>query len=108
MTVRDSILALSAFPVPMRTVEAYALKRGVDLDSDATPETLSDPAYLLLTADVYIWLVLAPNVGQGGQSYSFADRKALKSRALAIYGLYGDDLDKASAGGRYGYMGDRL
>lgn len=108
MTIRDSILGLTAYPVPLRTIEGFAIRRGVDLNGDATKDLLESPAYMLLTADVYSWLVISPNIGQGGQSYSFADRMVMKSKARSIYEKCGDEADKASLGTRYGYMGCKL
>lgn len=109
MTVRESLLAISAYPIPMRTIEATALKRTVDLDGDADKSTVASSAYRLALADLYVWLFFAPNVGQGGQSYSFTDaqRDWWKKQAMAIYEELEDDALSALKT-TYGYMGDKL
>jgi hypothetical protein len=109
MTIREALLGISAYPIPLRTVEATALRRAVDLDAEARDMILDDPAYRLCVADLYVWLYFAPNVGQGGQSYSFTDsqREWWKRQAMAIY----DELDDPALSAlktQYGYMGSRL
>lgn len=91
----------------MRTIEAKALKRGLDLDGDVTDE--DKDSLRLAVADLYVWLYFAPNVGQGGQSYSFTDsqREWWKKQALAIYDELEDE-EASALHGQYGYMGSRL
>ena len=109
MTLRESIVALSAFPVPMRTVEMFATKRGLTLDEEANSFNLSSPAYKLVEADIYMWIFLSPNVGQGGQSYSFGDRRQFRRLAMNISERFGSEDDlKGYSNGKYGYMGSRL
>lgn len=107
MTVLEALLSLSAYPVPQRTIESITLKRGVGLDWTADTETLSTREYRLCEADVYMWLYEAPNVGQGGQSYSFTaeQRDMWRRRAKAIYDELGEDMGLS---GKYGWMGTRL
>lgn len=109
MTVVEALLAVSGYPIPYRTIEGVALKRGVALDATATEDVLASAGYLLCVADLYVWLYFAPNVTQGGQSYSFTDeqRRWWKAQALRIY----DELDDEAAEGlktRYGYMGAKF
>lgn len=63
--------------------------------------------YKKAVADVLMWLSNAPDVSQGGQSYSMTDdqRKQLRMRAMAIYQETGDDTRKQTI---YGYKGSRL
>ena len=70
---------------------------------------MQSDAFRLATADLWIWLSAAPNISQGGQSYSFNDqqRKEMRDRALAII----DELEEENAGEpqiKYGYKGSRL
>ena len=109
MTVLESLLAVSPYPIPQRTIEATALKRAVGLGDTATTELLASDAYRLCVADLYVWLYFAPNVGQGGQSYSFTDsqRDWWKKQALAVY----EELDETALAAlktTYGYMGSKL
>ena len=109
MKVFESLLTISAYPIPMRTVEACAMKRGIVADSEMDTAMFSDPAYRLATADLLMWLFYAPNVSQGGQSYSLTDahRADFLRRARAIYDELGDGDDKNN-GVRYGYKGESL
>lgn len=106
-TVLDSLRGISAYPVPLRTLTAAAERRGVSLDAEATQQTLSGSACRLATADLLLWLSEAPNVSQGGQSYSFSEeqRAWFRSRAKSIYAEEGES---KSSGTVYGYKGSRL
>lgn len=109
MTVLESLLAISAYPIPLRTAEAVTLKRGLDMSATIEFGDFSDPAYRLATADLMMWLFNAPNVSQGGQSYSLTDaqRAEFRRKARAIYDELGDEDDKNN-GIRYGYKGENL
>ena len=109
MTVLESLLGISAYPIPLRTIEAVALKRAVCLDDEATTDIVRGNEYRLAMADLYVWLYFAPNVGQGGQSYSFTDsqREWWKRQAMAIYDELEDDALSALQT-TYGYMGSKL
>lgn len=110
MTVRESLLAVSAYPIPMRTIEAISLKRGIALDDTVDYGILTAQNYRLALADLYVWLYFAPTVGQGGQSYSFSgeQRDWWKAQAIGIYEEYGAESELASLKGKYGYMGNKL
>lgn len=110
MTVREQLVAVSGYPIPAITVEAVANKRGCDLDSVADSETLKSPSFRLALADLFVWLYFAPNVAQGGQSYSFSEeqRRYWRKQARAIYDELVDEEGIASLSGGYGYQGSRL
>ena len=109
MTILDSLLAISAYPIPMRTVEAVATKRGLDTAAEVQYATFASASYRLASADLMMWLYYAPNVSQGGQSYSLTDaqRADFRRRARAIYDELGDEEGQGS-GIRYGYKGENL
>ena len=109
ITVFDALLAVSAYPIPARVIKATAIKRAVVLEDLASEENVKSDAFRLATADLYVWLYFAPNVSQGGQSYSFTDeqRKWWKKQAMAIYEELEDDALSALQT-KYGYMGDKL
>lgn len=106
--VIEALKSVSAYPIPLRTLIETAERRGVQLTDEATQEVLTGKAYRLALADLYLWLYLAPDVSQGGQSYSFTDeqRKSFRSQATAIYNEMQETT--ASAQPVYGYKGSRL
>lgn len=106
MTVAEALAGINAYPVPQPTFEAIAVRRGVTLSDDATQEVLTGKEYQLCRADVLMFLAAAPDVSQGGQSYSFTDeqRKAMRSEAGQIYSEQGEQ----GTGVVYGYKGSRL
>ena len=93
------------------TIEALALKRGLDLGASADVEMVKSKEYLLTEADVYRWLYLVANMSQGGQSYNFTaeDKEHFRLEANRIYRLFGED-DKVlkESNVKYGYKGSRL
>lgn len=109
VTILDSLKGVNAYPIPLRTIIKIAERRGVSLIEEATQETLKGRNYNLAVADLLLWLSLAPNVSQGGQSYSFSDeqRAQFRNRAYAIYDEY-QDADSAVNKPIYGYKGSRL
>lgn len=108
VTVLDSLLSVSAYPIPLRTLVGAVESRGLNPTAEATQEVMQSDRYKLAKADVLMWLSLAPDVSQGGQSYSFSDdqRVQLRNRANALYGECEDNTDKPKP--TYGYKGNRL
>lgn len=110
-TVCELLRSVTNFPVPTSTIEALALKRGLDLGEYADAEMVSSREYLLTEADIYRWLYLVANMSQGGQSYNFTseDKERFKAEANRAYRLFGED-DKLLKGSsvKYGYKGSRL
>ncbi len=107
-TVLEALKSVSAYPVPLRTLVETAERRGLTLTDEATQEVLTGRTYRLALADLLLWLYLAPNITQGGQSYSFTDeqRTEFKNRAYAMY----NELQESYASTKtiYGYKGSKL
>ena len=107
-TILDALKGINAYPIPLRTLDDIAVCRGIDLLAEATHEELSSRACRLAKADLLLWLSYAPDISQGGQSYSFTDeqRADLRSRARGIYEELKEDnyVPKSN----YGYKGSRL
>ncbi|MBQ2364711.1 MAG: hypothetical protein II288_03995 [Alistipes sp.] len=103
-TIVESLRALNAYPIPVATLVSIAEGRGLSPDEQEGDIT----AYELATADVYMWLSYAPDVTQGGQSYSFSDeqRKRFRQEASAI--IIANGGRAASKSTIYGYKGSRL
>lgn len=110
ITAFEALLAVSAYPIPKRVIETTALKRAVDLEGPADEAIVKSPAFRLAVADLYVWLFFAPNVSQGGQSYSFTDaqRNWWKKQAMATYDELDDEDALSALKTQYGYMGSKL
>lgn len=109
-TFLDALKSVSSYPIPMRTLEEVALRRGVDIQREVFSSILRSTSYRLATADLLMWLSVAPNVSQGGQTYSFTDeqRQQFVKRANAIYNDLEDSHGEAENKAVYGYKGTRL
>lgn len=109
-TIIECLKGLSAYPIPLRTLAETGEGRGLTLTDTATKEILHGSAYNLAVADLLTWLALAPDVSQGGQTYSFTDeqRQMMRSRANALYAEYGETNDSSIPQPIYGYKGSRL
>lgn len=107
-TVLEALKGISAYPVPKYTLVEITTRRGIHLTDMATPDVLSGKKFRLSRADVLLWLSLAPNIAQGGQSYSFTDEQRMRFRneAKAIFGELGEN--GTGGGVTYGYKGSRL
>lgn len=107
--VIDALKGLNSYPVPLRTLVETAEKRGLNLDTETTAEVLKGKAYNLASADIFLWLSFAPDISQGGQSYSFTDeqRTHFRNHAKALYKDFNEDNGSATKP-IYGYKGSRL
>ena len=108
-TIEDALKGINAYPIPQRTLIEISLRRGCGLSDEMTRENLTGRSFNLAKADLLIWLSLAPNITQGGQSYSFTDEQRTKFRNQAndIYSDFGNDDDGAPKT-TFGYKGNRL
>ena len=107
-TILESLKGVNAYPVPLRTLVEIAERRGLSLTSEATQADMRGKDYKLATADLLLWLSLAPNISQGGQSYSFTDeqRQQFRNRANALFDEFGEETSSVQP--TYGYKGSRL
>lgn len=106
-TVLTSLRAVNAYPIPQSFFEATAVSRGLDLTAEITQEALNSKAYRLAYADALMWLSQAPDVSQGGQSYSFDNEQRLKFRNMAL-SIYGEYKESNAPKTTFGYKGDRF
>lgn len=107
--VIELLKGVTAYPIPLRTLLEAAEKRGLNLDGEATAEVIKGKAYNLARADLFLWLSFAPDISQGGQSFSFSDeqRSRLRNQAKALYAEFEPDGSVAQKP-MYGYKGSRL
>ncbi len=108
VTILEALKGINAYPIPPHTLNGIAEVRGLSLAETATCETLNGKDFKLATADVLMWLSKAPNISQGGQSYSFSEeqRKNLRNEANGLYTEC--DEDKSAILPKFGYKGTRL
>lgn len=107
ITIAEALRGVSAYPIPARTLAVVAAKRDLDVHEEVSPSILGKAAYHLCVADLLMWLSEAPDISQGGQTYSFTDeqRADMRRRAGKLY----DDYDEsASPCTTYGYKGTNL
>lgn len=106
MTLSEYLRGLTNYPVPEEALQSILSKRGLDGKSTMTDDKL----LCLVTADLYSWVALAPDISQGGQSYSLTDniREYYRRRANELYREAGEPVEEVTTKVRYGYKGERL
>lgn len=107
MTIEESLRSISSYPIPANAVRA--ITDGIGLYGDDTYDQLvaENILYKRAMALVYLFLSEAPNVSQGGISFSFSsdERKSYKLKAEKIFSGIGEEEESGIA---YGYMGSDL
>ncbi|MBQ9639110.1 MAG: hypothetical protein IJV22_06110 [Bacteroidales bacterium] len=106
-TILEALKGINSYPVPLRTLSETAERRGIRLEDNTTAETLRGREFNLCRADLLLWLSYAPNITQGGQSYSFTDEQRTAMRNLASQ-LYDEFEEENKPNTIYGYKGSRL
>lgn len=109
LTILDALKAITMYPIPKSTIEEVVTRRGGDLSAAAPATTLNSEWFNLAKADLLVWLTFAPNISQGGQSYSLTDeqRKFYRKEADKLYRKFGES-EKATQAVKYGYKGSKL
>lgn len=106
MQVIKALISLSSYPIPAQVVENIIDEQGLEAAALADKETRGSRAFKLAKAHVFRFLADAPNVSQGGISYSFSEdeRSRFSSLANAIFNEFGetDETDEVSCG----YIGE--
>ena len=107
-TILDELRGINAYPIPCETIQSVCRRRGLDAMQTVTPATTDEDAFKLAKADLLMWLSRAPNVSQGGQSYSFSEdqRREMRNSAGALYDEVGEEGGNTAA--VFGYKGSRL
>lgn len=105
MNISAIAKGMTGYPIPSAAISYLAGCLGV---STTTELRVGDPLFERARALVFQYLAAAPNVSQGGVSYSFSDseRRRFEDAARNIYANIGENSDFGLAD--YGYMGDSL
>lgn len=108
MTVLDGLKGINDYPIKSATFNSVATKRGLTLTGELTSAIMDSEPYELATADIYVYLVYAPNISQGGVSVSFNEeqRENFLTMANTIYAKW-SETDSIN-GVVYGYKGSDL
>lgn len=107
MTINEALRSINAYPIPDRTIIEVCERRGLDPCGEAGFSVLDSDDFKLAKADLLLWLSYAPNVSQGGQSYTFSDeqRKEMRAESAGLLDELGEDEAPKI---RYGYKGSLL
>lgn len=112
VTIQQAFQNVNPYPINLQVLQQVASLRGLTLTATLTPEIAQSAAYNLALADLYNWIALAPNISQGGQSYSLTDaqRQNLRDAASRLYIKYADKEEAAQKCTTpiYGYKGTVL
>lgn len=93
MKASKALISLTNYPIPMPVIENIMDSEGLDAETTETSKELRNgAAFKRCTAAVYSFLAKAPNVSQGGISYSFSEdeRKRFAQIASSILSELGD------------------
>lgn len=106
ITIFDNLRAVNAYPIPYDVISGACIAHSLDMDEVMTVASYT-PAYKAAKADLLQWLSGAPDVSQGGQSYSFTDeqRTQLRRDARALYDESGEAVGSKAV---FGYKGSRF
>lgn len=93
MKTRDAIKAISGYPIPSAAIDNIIDEAGLDPEADLTAEARQGDGFRKAKALAYAFLAEAPNVTQGGISYSFcqSERTRFERKAEGILAELGAD-----------------
>ncbi len=108
MNVLQSLKSISNYPINPAIIQDIADGVGLSVDTELTKEIREGKMFRRAQARVYLYLSEAPNVSQGGITFSFSaeERKRFRQRAEGILDEIGDSA--SSYGVEYGYKGEDL
>lgn len=103
-TIVEALKSITAYPIPTTAIATIVEARGL-VGSDEFTAAQTPKGYQLAKADVYMWLAGAPDISQGGQSFSFSQeqREQFRTMANSLFAEYGEKRKTI-----YGYKGSRL
>ena len=105
MTILESLQSLSNYPVSSEYATGVLIAEGLAGTEEYTPATAKDTRYLRAKRRVCLYLATAPNISQGGISYTL-DANA-RGQYIDMAADIAEELSDGE-GGRFGYIGDEL
>ena len=106
-TILEALKSINSYPIPNSTFVEVSVRRGIDLNGELSLDVTQSKEFNLCRADLLWWLSYAPNVTQGGQSYSLTDeqRTQLRNEAQQLFDEFEEEANTRTI---YGYKGSRL
>jgi len=108
MKVLDILRGLNGYPVPTPALISISEQCGLTGFEDTSMIDYSDVRLKRAKAYTYLYLSLAPNVSQGGISYSFTaeDKNRFRKLAAGLFGEIGDEEALETTGDQFGWLGE--
>lgn len=93
MKTSDAIRAISSYPMPSSTIESILEEAGLDAVADITKEIRASDGFKKAKALAYAFLAEAPNITQGGISYTFSqdERSRFEKKSNSLLAELGED-----------------
>jgi hypothetical protein len=106
MKTRHTIKAMSSYPIPAATIDNIIDEAGLDADAEITKETRASNEFKKAKALTYAFLAEAPNITQGGISYTFSEdeRSRFAKKSNSLLAELGED--EAGTDVQCGYIGE--
>lgn len=105
MKASKALMSITNYPIPAPVIENIMDAAGLDGNTETNADVRQGVPFRRATAGVYQYLAEAPNVSQGGITYSFSEdeRTRFAQRAGNILAELGDD---QNAEVEVGYFGE--
>lgn len=109
MTIREALKGLTGYPIPTTTLDYILTASDVDGAGEFSVAISQSAEYKRAEGYVFRYLSEAPNVSQGGVSYSFTadDRTRFANRAKSLLIAAGVE-DECEMGVNFGFQGEAL
>ena len=108
MNILQSLKSLSGYPLSQLSLENAIEEAGLMAASEADANVRQSAPYKRAKAHVYLMLAEAPDVSQGGISYSFSDEDKKHFRTLAQGLLDETGEDTTTFSDNYGWQGENM
>lgn len=109
MTIREALKGLTGYPIPVATLDYILTASDIDGADEFSVAISQSAEYKRAEGYVFRYLSEAPNVSQGGVSYSFTadDRTRFANRAKSLLIAAGVE-DESETGVNFGFQGETL
>ena len=105
MTILEALQSLNQYPISDNIVEKIGVERSLTTSLEYTATIFASSAFQLASADIYLYLAIAPNIVEQevGITQAPTVRTQFRAMANAIYLEYSDD---KYSGLSYGFKGE--